>query len=128
MCQICFEEPGSHSFYFLKEENDINYYCTCPSKASKYWDTEGIVNHYTEILELNGSKPWIWIFDSTDFGLKHSLQIGVALGILNLLKEKYGNYLQEIQIINPSNYIKSMYNILVPFLSQNLVDIIKWHE
>jgi hypothetical protein len=128
MCQICFEQPGSHSFYFLKSEEDINYYYTYPAKAIRYWDTNGIVNHYDEILHLNGEKSWIWIFDSKDFGLKHTLQTGVAFGILELLKDKYGKYLKEIQIINPSIHIKSMYTILYPFLTQELIDIIKWDE
>ena len=128
MCQICFEQPGSHSFYFLKSQEDINYYYTCPAKAIRYWDTNGIVNHYDEILHLNGEKSWIWIFDSKDFGLKHTLQTGVAFGILELLKDKYGKYLKEIQIINPSIHIKSMYSILYPFLTEELIDIIKWDE
>lgn len=128
MCQICFEQPGSHSFYFLKSQEDINYYYTCPAKAIRYWDTNGIVNHYDEILHLNGAKSWVWIFDSKDFGLKHSLQTGVAFGILELLKDKYGKYLKEIQIINPSIHIKSMYSILYPFLTQELIDIIKWEN
>ena len=126
MCQICFEEPGSHSFYFLKSEEDVNYYYTCPAKAIRYWDTNGIINHYDEILHLNGEKLWIWIFDSRNFGLKHYLQTGVAFGILQLLKEKYGKYLKEIRIINPSIYIKSMYSVLYPFLTQELINIIKW--
>lgn len=128
MCQLCFDEPGSHSFYFLKSEDDINYYYTSPAMATKYWDTEGIINHYKEILDLNGDKPWVWIFDSKGFGLKHSLQTGVAFGILQLLKEKYGKYLKEIQIINPTIYINSMYNIVYPFLTNELTSIIKWYD
>ena len=128
MCQICFEEPGSHSFYFLKSEENINYYYTCPAKAIRYWDTNGIINHYDEILHLNGEKSWIWVFDSKNFGLKHTLQTGVAFGILQLLKDKYGKYLKEIQIINPSIHIKSMYTILYPFLTQELIEIIKWEN
>ena len=128
MCQICFEQPGSHSFYFLKSEENINYYYTCPAKAIRYWDTNGIINHYDEILHLNGEKSWVWVFDSTDFGFKHTLQTGVAIGILQLLKEKYGKYLKEIQIINPSIHIKSMYTILYPFLTQELIEIIKWEN
>ena len=128
MCQICFEQPGSHSFYFLKSEENINYYYTCPAKAIRYWDTNGIINHYDEILHLNGEKSWIWIFDSKNFGLKHTLQTGVAFGILQLLKDKYGKYLKEIQIINPSIHIKSMYTILYPFLTQELIEIIKWEN
>lgn len=128
MCQICFEEPGSHSFFFLKKEDDINYYYTCPAKASRYWDAEGIINHYREILDLNNGKPWIWVFDSTNFGLQHSLQINVAFGILQLFKEKHGKSLKEIQIIKPTIYIKSMYSVISPFLSEDLINIIKWYD
>ena len=126
MCQICFDEPGSHSFYFLKSEDEVNYYYTCPAMATKYWDKEGIINHYEEILDLNGNKPWIWVFDSKDFGLKHSLQTSVAFGILQILKDKYGQYLKEIQIINPTIYIHTFYAVLEPFLSKELIDMIKW--
>lgn len=126
MCHICYHEPGSHSFYLLKSENNVNTYYTCPSKASKYWDTEGIIDHYDEVLALNEETPWIWIFDSTDFGFVHSMQIGVAIGILNLLKNKYGKYLQEIQIINPTPYIKTLYSIIYPFLTNDIIKTIRW--
>lgn len=126
MCQICINEPGSHSFYLLKSENNVNTYYTCPSKATKYWDTEGIIDHYDGVLTANGETPWIWIFDSTDFGFVHSMQIGVALGILNLLKDKYGKYLQEIQIINPTPYIKTLYSIIYPFLTNEIINTIRW--
>jgi hypothetical protein len=106
----------------------MNYYYTCPANASKYWDTEGIVNHYSEILDLNNEKPWIWIFDSEKFGLHHSLQISVAFGILQLLKEKHYKSLKEIQIIKPTIYIKSMYSVIYPFLTEDLIDIIKWYD
>lgn len=126
MCQICINKPGSHSFYLLKSENNVNTYYTCPSKASKYWDTEGIIDHYDEVLTLNEETPWIWILDSADFGFVHSMQIGVAIGILNLLKSKYGKYLQEIQIINPTPYIKTLYSIIYPFLTNDIINSIRW--
>ena len=41
MCQICIDEPGSHSFeYTGKTCDDILIYYTCPGKATKYWDTK----------------------------------------------------------------------------------------
>ena len=98
MCQICFDEPGSHSFYLLKTEKNVNFYYTCPAEATKYWDTQGILKHYEEVLTLNGQNPWVWIFDSQDFGINHSMQINIALGIIRMLKEKYGQYLQEIKM------------------------------
>ena len=125
MCKICIDEPGSHSFYLLAKNNEINYYYTCPAKASKYWDTEGILNHYEEILSDNNNQDWIWVFDSKNFGFAHSLQISTAIGIINILK-KYKHGLKEIRILNPTIYIKSLYNIISPFLSSELKEIITW--
>ena len=126
MCQICFDEPGSHSFYLLKTEENVNVYYTCPAEATKYWDTQGILQHYEEVLTLNGQNPWVWIFDSQDFGINHSMQINVALGIVRMLKAKYGQYLQEIRIVNPTIYIRTFYAVLEPFLSKELIEMIKW--
>ena len=128
MCEICVREPGSHSFEFIRQENNINYYYTCPAKASKYWDTKGILNHYKEILNNNNDAPWIWIFDGAGFGLKHSLKIDTALGVIQLLKEHYGNSLIEIHIINPSIYIKSFYKLIYGFLNNDIVEKIKWYK
>tara|TARA_A100001015_G_C14791168_1_gene633135 strand:+ start:419 stop:808 length:390 start_codon:yes stop_codon:yes gene_type:complete len=128
MCEICIREPGSHSFEFIRQENNINYYYTCPAKATKYWDTKGILNHYREVLNNNNNAPWIWIFDGSGFGLKHSLKIDTALGLIQLLKEDYGNSLIEIHIINPGIYIKSFYTLIHGFLNDNIVEKIKWHN
>lgn len=128
MCEICIREPGSHSFDFIRQENNINYYYTCPAKASKYWDTKGILNHYREVLDNNNNAPWIWIFDGTGFGLKHSLKIDTALGLIQLLKGHHGNSLIEIHIINPSIYIKSFYTLIYEFLNDDIVDKIKWYK
>jgi len=132
MCIICDNEPGSHSFYKLdtnnnnNNNNNINFFYTCPAKASKYWDTKGILAHYEEVLEENGEKEWIWIFDSHRFGLKHSMEMSTAFGILKLLKNKYGKCLKEIRIINNSIYIKGFYNLLYPFIPIEVINIIRW--
>jgi hypothetical protein len=91
-----------------------------------YWDTEGILKHYEEVLEQNGEHPWIWLFDGEDFGFMHSLQIATAIGIIDLLKNKYGKCLMEIRIINPTVYIKSLYRIIYPFLDEKIDNMIQW--
>jgi hypothetical protein len=126
MCEICIKEPGSHSFELLKQDNNVNYYYTCPAKASKYWDTPGILNHYREVLDSNNHRPWIWVFDGEGFGLKHSLKIDTALGLIRLLKEQYGDSLMEIHIINPGIYIKSFYTLIYKFLNNDIIQKIRW--
>ena len=51
MCLICQQDPGSHSFEFYgKSKEGMYMYYTCPAKATRYWDTKGILNHYEEVL------------------------------------------------------------------------------
>jgi hypothetical protein len=126
MCLICDKEPGSHSFEFYgKTKEGVYMYYTCPADASKYWDTEGILNHYREVLEKNNNNKWCWIFDSKGFDVKHSLEIGTAIGIINILS-KYDNSLCEIQILNGNTLIKGFYTFIYPFLSTNIINKIKW--
>ena len=126
MCVICDEEPGSHSFEFRgKTDNSINLYYTCPAKATKYWDTKGILAHYEEVLEQNNHEPWIWMFDGQNFGFKHSLEIATAIGLISILK-KHNDSLQNIHIIHPTIYIKAMYTVIKPFLSSELIQKISW--
>ena len=126
MCKICDEEPGSHSFEFYgKTKEGVYMYYTCPGDAIKYWDTEGILNHYREVLEQNNNNRWCWIFDSKGFDVKHSLEIGTAMGIIDILS-KYKNSLCEIQILNGNILIKGFYTFIYPFLSKDIINKIKW--
>ena len=126
MCQICIDEPGSHSFEYIgKTCDDILIYYTRPGKATKYWDTKGILERYEEVLENNNNQKWIWRFDGDGFDLKHSLEIATAIGLIGILI-KYSDSLCEIQIINPTIYIRSLYGMIYPFLTPELVDKINW--
>ena len=61
-CPICKEDSTSHSLVKLLETESIVYYYTCPAKASKYNDRDGILDHYDGELTQKGDKPWIWVF------------------------------------------------------------------
>ena len=126
MCIICDQDPGSHSFEFYGKTNEgINMYYTCPANATRYWDTEGILNYYTEVLEQNNNNKWIWIFDSQGFDVKHSLEIETAIGIIKILSQ-YDNSLYQIQIVNANVLIKTFYTLIYPFLSTDIINKIRW--
>jgi hypothetical protein len=126
MCVICQQDPGSHSFEFYGKTNKGLYlYYTCPADATKYWDTNGILNHYEEVLEKNNNNKWIWLFDCKGFDVKHSLEIATAIGIIKILS-KYENSLYQIQILNANNLIKTFYSLIYPFISTNIINKIKW--
>ena len=126
ICLLCLADPLSHSLNEVFEKNNVIYYYTCPSKAKMYFDTLGIINHYDGVLsEIPENKKWIWIFDGTDFGVKHVLQIEVAIELAKLISSKFSDKLEKIIIINPNFYITSIYNIVYPFLNSKLKSIVE---
>ena len=91
-----------------------------------YFDTLGIINHYDGLLsEIPENKKWIWIFDGTDFGVKHVLQIEVAIELAKLISSKFSDKLEKIIIINSNFYIKSIFNIVYFFLNTKLKSIVE---
>ena len=125
-CPLCLIDPLSHSLTeFLNKDNTVYYY-TCPAKAKFYFDTNSIINHYNGVLsEIPTNKQWVWVFDSLDFGLKHFLQIEVAVELAKLISTKFSDNLKKIIIINPTIYISSIYNIITPFLNEKIKSIIE---
>ena len=106
VCPICSADPTSHSLRKLSETEDIVYYYTCPAKASKYNDREGILAHYDGELAQKGDKKWIWIFDSEGFDMKHALEAQLAIEMAILINSKYGASLEKILLARLLNFLK----------------------
>ena len=125
-CPLCLLDPLSHSLTNFLEKDNTYYFYTCPAKAKLYFDTISIINHYDGVLsEIPENKKWIWVFDGMGFGLKHFLQIEVAIELSKLISSKFSKNLEKIIIINPSGYISSVYNIIRPFLNNKITSIIE---
>ena len=123
-CPICDKDPSSHSFKLISKKDNINYFYTCPARASKYNDTQGILFHYRSYLQTNYPQPWIWIFDSKDFSAKHTLNIELAYKLSKLIDE-FSSTLQKIEIINPTWHVKVMIKIVEPFLEERTKKLIR---
>ena len=125
-CPFCALDPLSHSLMEITESNNTLYYYTCPSKAKLYFDVKSILNHYDGVLsEIPENKQWVWVFDSTDFNMKHFLQISVGIELAKLISTKFSNNLQKIIIINPNMYILYVYRLVKPFLNKKLRSVIE---
>lgn len=125
VCPLCRIDPLNHSFVKIKETDTTVTFYSCPSKAKLYFDCEGIINHYTGILnELTPDQKWIWIFDSDGFGLNHFMQVDVGIQLAKLITSKFSSNLVNIIIINPTVYISWMYYIIAPFMSKKVNEMV----
>jgi hypothetical protein len=119
ICPDCERDPQSHSFKNLGVQDGVTYFYTCPAKAKRYNDADGIINHYDGVLSENKT-DWIWVFDGEGFGTKHLLEINVGIKLTKLITQKYTGNLKKIIIINPSWNIKLVLDLLQPFLNNKL--------
>jgi hypothetical protein len=124
-CKICEDDPSSHSLKNMGSYDNITYYYTCPAKATKYYDTNGIIEHYDGILSENTDK-WIWVFDGEDFTMKHLLEINVGIQLAKLITNKFSHNLVNIIIINPTWHIKIVMDLVYPFLNNHMKSIIQF--
>jgi hypothetical protein len=108
----------------LTETDDIVYYYTCPAKASKYNDRDGILSHYDGELRCKGAKPWVWIFDCTGFDMRHAMEIRLAIDMAKLITQSHGDSLTKVCVINPTIFIHIIVNAIWPFLSTHIRSII----
>jgi hypothetical protein len=119
VCPICAIHPSAHS---LTKQDNVYY--TCPAKAIRYDDTNGIINHYEGVLgEIN--EPWTWVFDGKGFKLEHSMQIDLGIKLAGVIS-KYSDLLEKIIIINPTIYVHLIYNVLYPFMNDKMKRIIEF--
>jgi hypothetical protein len=119
ICPVCAADSTSHS---LKKIDD-NLFYTKPSEATKYWDRDGIYNHYDGVLgEVVG--PWSWVFDADGFDMKHMLEVDVAISLARLITTKYSHNLNYILILNPSWKVKVILKIVMPFLNEKIRSLI----
>ena len=80
-CNKCFEHSGTHSIRIIKD-GTIPILYTKIAEAKEYDDTNGILQHYRNLLRLIGNREWIWIFDCNDLEFTHCFEIGTSRGIL----------------------------------------------
>lgn len=121
VCPLCKIDPLNHSLVKINETDSTVTFYSCPSKAKLYFDCEGILNHYNGVLsEIDPNKKWIWVFDSTDFGFDHCMQMNLGIQLAKLITTKFSSNLLNIIIVNPTIYISWMHNIVRPFLSEKV--------
>jgi hypothetical protein len=124
VCKTCMDDFTSHSFNrigYTLEGGHIFY--TKISNASKYDDTEGIVNHCSNYLNTINPDKWSWIMDFDGFGLRHTLGINTGLRLSDLIN-KVGR-LQYMIVINTNIFVEQMLSLTKLTLNKEYHDCIK---
>jgi hypothetical protein len=125
VCKDCEKDSSSHSFKNIgTNEKGVTFFYTCPAKATKYDDADGIIIHYDGVLSENKT-DWTWVFDGDGFSTKHLLEIEVGIKLTKLITQKYSHNLKKIIVINPSWNIKLILELLYPFLNKYIRSKIK---
>jgi hypothetical protein len=119
ICPICRDNPTSHSFSRISEENGIAIFYTAPAKATNL-ETAGIITHYDLILE-QVSQPWILVFDYKDYSLLQQMSdIQTGIELSKLLNDKYSSNLQQIIIIHSNIFVKTVIHIISFFITNEM--------
>jgi hypothetical protein len=117
-CEICEQDPSSHSLKKLGSKNGITYFYTRPSSASKYNDVDGILKHYDGVLSEN-----------IEPDLKHLMETKVGICLAKLSQhfgqsQKFSHNLQNILIVNPTWHVKTVLDLISPFLNVRMKSLI----
>lgn len=125
-CHICQLDPSSHSFNKIHSENsNINLFYSCPAKATKYFESPGVIDHFKKHLEQNNHHPWAYILDCEGFTLRHATQIPTSMALADMIQKTYGKSLKKVWIINHSWSIKIVLNAMLLVLSDDLKMLIE---
>jgi hypothetical protein len=119
--------PPIHETGSYKEDDNSSvgnkktkYFYSCPAKAPKYDDHDILIEHVDNMLSDIRGDPWIWMFDSAGFGVKHYLEIRTAQSLAKLISDKYSDSLEQIIVMNPSWHMRLTLNVVWPFLSNKI--------
>lgn len=119
-CPLCTKDPHTFVFRRVADKPTHRVFYTHPSKVRGDPSAENIITHYRHVLEEKGEKPWIWIFDGSQFDTDHIMELKTGQGIAELLQGPHGASLAEIKVINPTIHLKVLLKVIKPFMEDGV--------
>lgn len=120
-CPLCTKDPTTVVFRRIADKPSHTVFYTHPSKVKGSPSAEEIIAHYRHRLEEKGVKPWLWVFDGSQFDTDHIMELKTGQGIAELLKGGNLASLVEIRVINPTIHLKVLLKVIQPFMEDALV-------
>jgi hypothetical protein len=92
---------------------------TCPGKTEGFdgYDPH-FVNYFDEHLRVIEQKPWIWVFDCSDYSLRHMVSLENLRSLVNYLYESHSKRLQATYILHMGWAFQSIFTLVMPLLKQ----------
>jgi hypothetical protein len=124
-CPKCIEAPGYHHFIVLGQTiNGYNIYYSKPDINEERKLTEELMNNYLIHLDNASAKPWVWIIDSRALDNLETPNIFLLRRFYLEIQKRYNNILKNIFILNKSLMMQIIYNMLYPFLSNEMKEMV----
>jgi len=124
-CLKCLEKPDYHSFKKFGTLQDKSIFYTAPAKTDDYnEDGTKLENIKIHVNEDTLKKPWIWVLDCNNMGLKNYTEMSFNIGLLQLLNET--NTLDSVWIINPNIWIRTTISFLSVFYNSPILNKITY--
>jgi hypothetical protein len=108
ICPTCAADPTAHSFKKVADKQGVVLFYAHPSKAKRYDDHDGTIQHVDRMLASIGSRKWSCVLDGDGFDLKLAKQLDLGHALFKLFLEKYVGTVQHIHIINPTWHLNSV--------------------
>jgi hypothetical protein len=126
-CIICENDPSAHSFQTIYSVNpNIHLFYSCPASASQYYDSSGVIHHFTNTINAI-EKPWVYILDCSGFTFQHASQIYTSIQIAKKVLEK-SDILKKIYIVNYTWSMKIIINAIWFLLPESIIQKITYSE
>lgn len=108
------------AFRKVGEKGGTVIFYSHPSKSDHNANPDKFISDIDAAISQLHGKRWQWIMDAEGFDLKHALGLDAGMRLSTLLTEKYGESLVEIKFINPTWHLRSIINLVWPFLAAGL--------
>lgn len=117
-CPLCQTNPKSHSFHHMgTTPHGVEIIYTCPGKTEGFDGNDPLfVAYFDEHLRVIDQKPWVWIFDCSDYSTRHMVSLENLRSLVNYLYESHSGRLQATYILHAGWTFQSMFALVKPLL------------
>lgn len=117
ICPTCAADPSAHSFKKVADKQGVVLFYAHPSKAKRYDDEAGTLQHVDRMLASIGSRKWSCVLDGDGFDVRHAKEISLGRALFSLFLDKYVSTVHQVIIINPTWHLEGVVKLAKTMLA-----------